>query len=125
MLKRLDNIGIAVSDARRALAFYKERLGFEGEVTGGEGSVTLGDVMLYIFESKSAIASHARTDDYYNNPPGLDHLAFEVDDIEAAGAELEARGIVFLGGIVGEPGSFRCRGFHDPDGNMLYIIQKA
>ncbi|MCA9830429.1 MAG: VOC family protein [Dehalococcoidia bacterium] len=124
MLKRLDNIGIAVTDARRALEFYTSKLGFQGEVTDGEGAVSLGDISLYIFESKSPAPATARTDSYYENPVGLDHLAFEVDDIDAAAAELETRGIAFLGPAVGAPGEFRFRGFHDPDGNMLYIIQK-
>ena len=124
MLKRLDNIGIAVADARRSLEFYTSKLGFQGEVTDGEGSVALGDISLYIFESKSPAPATARTDSYYENPAGLDHLAFEVEDIDAAASELESRGIAFLGPAVGAPGEFRYRGFHDPDGNMLYIIQK-
>lgn len=124
MLKRLDNIGIAVRNARTSLAFYIEKLGFEGEVTNGEGSARLGDVSLYIFESKSQALGDTRTESYYGNPRGIDHLAFEVDDIDAEGADLESRGIVFLGATVGEPGEFRYRGFHDPDGNMVYIIQK-
>ncbi len=125
MLKRLDNIGVAVRNARTSLQFYIDKLGFEGKVTDGEGSARLGDMSLYIFESKSAAAGDARTDDYYNNPRGIDHLSFEVEDIEAAGPELEGRGIVFLSGVVGAPGEFRYRGFHDPDGNMIYIIQRA
>lgn len=124
MFKRLDNIGIAVRNARTSLAFYIETLGFEGEVTDDEGSARLGDIALYIFESKSQSPGDARTESYYGNPRGLDHLAFEVDEIDVAAAQLEARGIEFLGATVGEPGEFRYRGFHDPDGNMLYIIQK-
>lgn len=124
MLKRLDNIGIAVKNARVSLSFYIEKLGFEGTVSDGEGSCRLGDVALYIFESKSDSPGDTRSDQYYGNPRGLDHLAFEVDDIDAAGAELEKRGVAFLGATVGEPGQFRYRGFHDPDGNMVYIIQK-
>ena len=46
MLKRLDNIGIAVTDARRALEFYTSKLGFQGQVTDGEGAVSLGDISL-------------------------------------------------------------------------------
>ncbi len=124
MFKRLDNVGVGVRNARETLTFFVEKLGFEGEITDGEGSVRLGDVALYIFESTSAAPGDTRTEAYYGNPRGLDHLAFEVEDIDAAGAELESRGIVFLGAVVGEPGQFRYRGFHDPDGNMLYIIQK-
>jgi hypothetical protein len=37
---------------------------------------------------------------------------------------LEGRGISFPGAIVGGAGEFRYRGFSDPDGNMLYIVQQ-
>ena len=67
MLKRLDNIGLAVRNARTSLQFYIDRLGFEGTVTDGEGSARLGDMSLYIFESKSAAPGDTRTDDYYAN----------------------------------------------------------
>ena len=123
MLKRLDNIGIAVADAAVSVDFFVKKLGFEGQAEGGEGSVRLGDVSLYIFESKSDEARHERTTDFYNNPVGLDHLAFEVDDLEAACIEFEGRGLEFDGEIVGQPGEFRYRGFRDPDGNMLYVIK--
>lgn len=125
MLKRLDNIGVAVTNARRSLEFYIGKLGFEGEVTDGEGSARLGDMSLYIFESRTGTVGSARSVSYYENPVGLDHLAFEVDDIVQEGQILEERGIVFDQDVVGEPGSFRYRGFRDPDGNMVYIIQKA
>lgn len=125
MLKRLDNIGIAVSNARRSLEFYIGVLGFEGEIKDGEGSAQLGDMSLYIFESKLGTGGGGRTTDYYQNPVGLDHLAFETDDIVREGGVLEGRGIVFDQDVVGEPGSFRYRGFKDPDGNMVYIIQKG
>ena len=96
MLKRLDNIGIAVSDAAASVDFYVGKLGFEGQAEGGEGSVQLGDISLYIFESKSASRDVGRGADYYSNPVGLDHLAFEVDDIEAEMARLAALGFQFL-----------------------------
>ena len=59
MLKRLDNIGIAVADAAASVEFYVTKLGFEGAAEGGEGSVQLGDISLYIFESKSASRDEA------------------------------------------------------------------
>ena len=46
-------------------------------------------------------------------------------NIEAAGRDLASRGIRFEHDIVGAPGEFRYRGFKDPEGNMLYIIQHA
>lgn len=126
VLKRLDNIGIAVRDIKRAIDFYANTLGLQGSANESDGSVTIGDLSFYIFETsrKADSPDVGRSVDLYSDPVGLDHLSFEVDDIDAAGRELESRGIVFGGDIVGEPGTFRYRGFSDPDGNMLYIIQQ-
>jgi catechol 2,3-dioxygenase-like lactoylglutathione lyase family enzyme len=125
MLKRLDNIGIAVRNARTMHAFYSRIPGFSVPPLDDDAtmfSVTVGGLTLFVFQT-SARDQTARTDDYLHNPPGLDHLAFEVADIEAAGRQLEQLGIVFLSPAVGAPGEFRYRGFQDPEGNMLYIIQ--
>ena len=126
MIKRLDNIGIAVQDVRRTIDFYTQKLGFEGEARQHDGSLRIADMSFYIFETKArndvgrSVAPASR-----ENPVGIDHLSFEVDDVEKAGPELEAKGIQFLGPIIGERGQFRYRGFHDPDGNLLYIIERA
>src|SRR5260221_13375195 len=98
MLKRLDNVGIAVRDIRRAVAFYTEILGFVGQAGESDGLVTLGDVSLYLFQTPAPeAAAPQRTTDLYNNPPGFDHVAFEVDDIEQAARRLEAAGVFFPG----------------------------
>ncbi len=124
MLKRLDNIGIAASDVQRSVDFYTQKLGMEGEAGPEGGSVRLGEVALFIFKSaRTDSPPVGRTASYDQNPIGIDHLAFEVEDIEQASVEYEARGIAFEGPIVGDAGSFRYRGFQDPDANMLYIIQ--
>ena len=86
-IKRLDNIGIAVSDIRRAIAFYTDVLGLEGQAGESDGSVTVGDLSFYVFQTNKAPAPVGRTADYMNNPVGLDHLAFEVADIEQAGPQ--------------------------------------
>jgi catechol 2,3-dioxygenase-like lactoylglutathione lyase family enzyme len=48
---------------------------------------------------------------------------FEVEDILQTREALEARGVVFDGGIVGEAGTRRHCTFRDPDGNALQISQ--
>jgi hypothetical protein len=106
------------------MAFYTETLGLAGQAGKSDGFVTLGDVSLYLFQTQAPdAAAPQRTTDLSNNPPGVDHVAFEADDIEQAARQLEAAGIVFPGPVVGEPGAFRFRGFADPDGTMLYIVQ--
>ncbi|MDP6604693.1 MAG: VOC family protein [Dehalococcoidia bacterium] len=127
MLKRLDNVGVAVTDLARAHDFYTRVLGMEsGPLSEGAGgfSAALGDVALYVFTTEAS-GSPGRDADMNSNPPGIDHLAFEVDDYEGAQRELEARDVAFVHDSVGEAGGFRYRGFHDPDGNMIYIIDRG
>lgn len=127
MLKRVDNMGIAVSDVKQAIEFYNGKLGLALARPFQEGqtsfSVSLGDISFWVFQTQNKDALK-RNYDFPNNPVGVDHIAIEVDDIEVADRELATRGIVFMGPIVGPPGAFRYRGFPDPDGNMLYIIQR-
>lgn len=124
MLKRLDNIGVAVRDLGQAHRFYTEVLGLDAPPLGDEEfgfSARLGDISLYIFKSTGP-ERQQRDADLATNPPGIDHLAFEVEDFEVAQAELERRGVRFVQDVIGEPGQFRYRGFHDPEGNMLYVV---
>jgi glyoxylase I family protein len=126
-LKRFDNIGIACRDATRSHQFYTEVLGCEAaplEAGATSFGASIGDVAFYIFET-SATNGVGRDDGMPSNPVGIDHLAFEADDFEAAVAELETKGVTWVGETVGEPGDFRYRGFHDPDGNMIYVIHKG
>lgn len=60
------------------------------------------------------------------NPPGYDHLVFEVDDIVAVQAWLESQGVtagsledVTIPGI----GDFKYLRFKDPEGNLLGLRQ--
>lgn len=124
MLKRLDNIGVAVRDLPQAYRFYTEVLGFEASplvVEEGGFSARLGDMSLYIFTT-TGLDHQQRNADLTTNPPGIDHIAFEAEDFEAAQAELVNRGVRFVQEVVGNAGEFRYRGFHDPEGNMLYIV---
>ncbi len=127
MLKRLDNIGVAVSDVARAHGFYIGVLGMEAPPLqeGARGfSARLGDVSLYIFATDRA-GEPGRSADFEHNPPGIDHLSFEVEDYEAAQRDLESRGVSFVRDSIGEPGGFQGRGFQDPEGNMIYIIHRG
>ena len=124
MIKRLDNIGVAVTDVRRAVAFFTEKLGLQGQAWSDDGgNVTIGDVSLFIFRTGKANAV-GRTPEFSGNPVGIDHLAFEVDDLDQAIAEMEGKGVVFVHDTVGEKGKFRYRGTQDPDGNMVFVIEK-
>ena len=126
-IKRFDNIGIACRDAKRTHQFYTEVLGCVADPLA-EGATSFGasiaDVAFYIFET-SQTNEVARDDGMPSNPVGIDHPAFESDDFEATVAELTDKGVTWVGETVGEPGSFRYRGFSDPDGNMIFVIHKG
>lgn len=125
MFEALDNIGVAVSDVPRAIAFYTEVLGFTGEGTEDEGTVRLGDSYLYLFKTTTSTAVPGRGADLPRNPVGVDHLSFRVPDFDAAVAALQRRGVEFVAPATGEPGSFRYRPFRDPDGTMLYVVARS
>jgi methylmalonyl-CoA epimerase len=94
----LDHIGIAVKDLSAALAFYRDALGLEIEAPEEVASqhvrahfVPVGPSKLELLEptgAESPIAKYVE-----QRGPGLHHITLRVDDIEAAVAQLESRGV--------------------------------
>jgi catechol 2,3-dioxygenase-like lactoylglutathione lyase family enzyme len=112
---------IATADVSRARAFYEETLGFgiEREDPAGGIYYRSGTTRFYLYPSQ--LAGHAQ------------HTlaSWEVDDVEAAVAELTDRGVVFeqydLPGIktdergIADFGPAKAAWFKDPDGNILNL----
>ena len=125
MLKAFDNIGVACTDLDRSIGFY-EQIGFEKEYeieTGIRGAaMRSGDAVLYLFQTR-ATGEVGRDDTLENNPPGLDHISFLVDDCDAAHADLAAKGVGFDSDPADQDWGARLAGFKDPDGNNLYLLQ--
>jgi methylmalonyl-CoA epimerase len=98
MKVRLDHIGIAVTNLRDALAFYRDALGLEVEppedvpaqrvrahfIPAGESAIEL----LEATADDSPIAKYTA-----KRGPGLHHITLRVDDIDAALGQLKARGV--------------------------------
>jgi catechol 2,3-dioxygenase-like lactoylglutathione lyase family enzyme len=116
--------GFAVKDMARAREFYEGALGLRVEVLDEEhGLTTLHladgcDVLMYLSSDMT--------------PPSYTILNFEVDDIDAAVAQLDERGIEvqrYEGfdhdekGIVRGPGP-QIAWFEDPSGNVLSVLQQ-
>ena len=57
------------------------------------------------------------------NPSGLDHISFLVEDVNQIYAELKAKGVAFLGEPADQDWGARLVGLKDPDGNNLYFLQ--
>ncbi len=127
MLKGIDNVGVAVTDLARSVAFY-EKLGFtkgydyEADVKGC--SMNAGSAVLFLFQTKQANPQAVKRDpSLAQNPPGLDHISFLVEDVNQTYAELKAKGVTFLGEPADQDWGARLVGLKDPDGNNLYFLQ--
>ena len=82
---------------------------------------------IYIFESEVGEHEPRRTPVNADNPPGLDSFALTVEDLDAAVAWLDGKGIEWAGDVIEwrhESGRwYRYRPFYDPDGNMVYVTE--
>jgi methylmalonyl-CoA epimerase len=93
----LDHVGIAVKDLNAALAFYHDTLGLEIEAPEEVASqhvrahfIPVGESKLELLEATSAESAIARY--VAKRGPGLHHITLRVEDINAAVAQLKARG---------------------------------
>lgn len=123
MLDALHHVAIIVSDYGRAKEFYVEKLGFpvlrenfRPERGDWKLDLKFGDGELEIFAIPGAPERPN-----YPEAQGLRHLAFRVDSVETAVAELERRGIecepIRTDTYTGKAMTF----FHDPDGLPLEL----
>jgi catechol 2,3-dioxygenase-like lactoylglutathione lyase family enzyme len=114
-VERVDFVSFLTQDIARAKRFYSEVLGLELE-TEGESDMEFGagQVTLDIFDPSSIGQPFAPS------PAGL---ALRVADVDAARAELEAKGVVFDGETI-ETGVCRQAWFKDPDGNALMLHRR-
>ena len=98
MVLKVDHIGIAVENLEATLKVYTDILGLKlaGTETVEEQKVKtaflpVGDTEIELLESTSPdgpIAKHLEA-----RGQGVQHVAFRVDDLEAALAELKAKGV--------------------------------
>jgi isopenicillin-N N-acyltransferase-like protein len=125
LLKRLDNIDVTCTDVDSLVSFYGDVLGLElrlpYERGQGWAGFRAGDVVIYFIEEGVGPHPPPRFTGG-ENPPGIDSFAFEVDDLDAAIAELSPRGVSWAGEIVSSEW-YRYRGLHDPEGNLVYLTE--
>ena len=111
MITKLDFIAIPSQDAERTRAFYVETLGLRPD-DRSRFEVWAGDTCLGIWEPAKLGMDFA--------PQKNAHPALHVEDVAAARAELEARGVVFNGDTF-DTGVCHMALFCDPDGNDLML----
>jgi catechol 2,3-dioxygenase-like lactoylglutathione lyase family enzyme len=108
----VDFICVPTKDYDKASEFYGDVLGLELSTRWGNmpaGEFETGTLTLAVMQSDAFGVEFQR----HSHP-----IALHVDDVAAARAELEGRGIEFEGDIV-DSGVCHMAYFADPDGNAL------
>jgi catechol 2,3-dioxygenase-like lactoylglutathione lyase family enzyme len=141
-IQRMDHVGIVVDDLAAATEFFVE-LGLEGR---GEGSVEgrwvdgvvglegvqvdfafmqtpdgNGRLELIKFHSPSNGGDNR---DAPANTPGIRHIAFAVEDIDAVVAGLRARGAELVGELERYEDSYRLCYVRGPEGIIIELAEK-
>jgi catechol 2,3-dioxygenase-like lactoylglutathione lyase family enzyme len=126
MSVRMEHANLIVRDIDATIrflqtAFPKFRLRHDGRDPSGHRWVHVGTDDTYIALSQSTVepAQHWRP---YAGVPGVNHLAYEVDDVEALRARLQAAGYRDSTGANRHPYRKRIY-FRDPDGNDWEFVQ--
>jgi catechol 2,3-dioxygenase-like lactoylglutathione lyase family enzyme len=114
-VERVDFVSFLTQDIARARRFYTEVLGLEIESEGeSDMELRLGQVTLDVFDPSSIGQPFAPS------PAGF---ALRVPDVDAARAELEAKGVQFDGETL-ETSVCKQAWFKDPDGNALMLHRR-
>ncbi len=125
----LDHIAVTVQDMERAVTFYRNVLGLEvlGQLLLNEGTFKL----VYLQAGAARIELFAFTEEGRrsetadrNEDLGFKHIAFTVDDVDAVARRLQAHDVPFTVEPTDAPGGVRLAFFHDPDGNLLEIVDR-
>jgi catechol 2,3-dioxygenase-like lactoylglutathione lyase family enzyme len=147
LMRAQSHVGITVRDLDASVCFYHDLLGLEiatepspwfdgtelGHGVGVPGAalrqvcLRLGDTMLELLEYRTPPSETQHP--LLSHCVGASHVAFAVDDIQAAQAELERRGVRFYSGINvvddGVLAGWRWVYFADPDGYPLELVEHA
>jgi len=111
MEAKLDFVAVPSTDAERTRAFYVETLGLRPDEKA-RFEFWIGGTCCGIWEPDKMGGSFA--------PQKNGHLAIGVQDVAAARAELEAKGVEFAGETF-DTGVCHMAFFTDPDGNDLML----
>ena len=105
-IRRIDHVGIAVPDLDEALAFYQETFGLVAEHEEINEEQGVREAMLVPVDGDPTTArlqllAPLRPDSAIGkfldrSGPGIQQLAYTVDDVEETSAELRAKGLRLL-----------------------------
>jgi catechol 2,3-dioxygenase-like lactoylglutathione lyase family enzyme len=110
-VETVDFISVPTRDVGRSVAFYRDVLGLP---EGAQGEVETPNVTLSFWNPEN---------DGEQFVPNVAGIAIRVPDVEAARAELEAKGVAFKGETF-DSGVCLMGFFEDPDGNTVILHRR-
>lgn len=119
---RIEHANITVTNVNASVAFYQKLFGarvrWQGSTSNGNRAAHIGveDTYLALFEADNA----GKASVGYRTV-GFNHLGFQVDDLEAYKAQLNAMGVELKGEEDYDPG--RRLYFYDPDGVEIELVE--
>jgi len=120
------HVGLYIKDVERSKKYYTDLLGF---TCVSEFTNDFGDQLAFM-KSGSMILELIQHKVWMDRKDGLfDHIAMQVDDIEAVSAELKAKGVEFADDIYFETrishfvNGVKYQAWRGPDGEHLEIYQ--
>jgi catechol 2,3-dioxygenase-like lactoylglutathione lyase family enzyme len=113
-ITKVDTIGVPSRNTERSREFYVETLGLRPDERSWN-EFWIGETCFAIWEPERFGA------EFQPQPNSIALL--HVDDVEAARAELEAKGVAFQGETF-DTGVCHMAGFTDPDGNQLTLHRR-
>jgi glyoxylase I family protein len=119
LIKGVEHVAIATKNPQNLADWYVQHLNFAPLLDTG--------TTVYIKSPNSVILEFVKADKVPAKPQirdaGLRHIAFSVDSLEAAHAQLKSAGVEFEADPVVLPG-MRLFFFRDPEGNYLHLVRR-
>lgn len=119
-IKKMELAWISVGDIARSKQFFTATLGLQIASSAEEHG------WLELKSAEAGCMLGVGKDGDGNGPirPGMNAvLTMTVDDVVTAKAELEGKGVQFVGDILEVPGHVKMVMFQDPDGNCFQLVQ--
>jgi len=141
MIKAIRHTGIVVTQMERALAFYRDLLGLKVVLDREQGGEFLArltghpGVRMRVAMLEAMDGYKVELFEFYSHPKrapdkvetsdiGCSHVAFSIDDVDAAFQRLSQAGIKFnCVPEVSPDGYAKVAYCHDPDGTIIELVQ--
>jgi glyoxylase I family protein len=120
----LEHVGLAAQDTALLKDWYARVLGARVIYTSAQTPVAYlielpGGAWIEIYQGHYGVPQTAD-----NVLQGWRHLALRVESIDAARTQLEHNGVRFTEDVKPAGGGGRVLFFHDPEGNLLHLIER-